>query len=776
MERFKINRNGPKMDYYDVISLTDDFRTIEQVDETHIRIYNDQKRHHLALGQTIYFRKRSGTPSQLYKDWGTYAMSPVTVTEIESEFSVITTIPNQDKIYHIIDINAESNAITLDDSACYLPEDFEERYGADTPVGVVANLNRGIIEVSTDEGTTMVNDIVKIGDFFPVYRHNPEYRQGEYVFDKYYDRDFINPYSYGLSAFTSGVLSDVKGELFENAIISRYTYNMVEEHICLPSDPREAFKKHHSGLFGGAEHGVEFSAATKVREKQDDPYWLVSTEDPNVVGYEKIEKPEWLISLDACDDYYVFQDTIDRLGGTQVDVVPEDPDITDDDPDLIYTAVIKEECYFGEKYVTTAYTYYQKAEQYVYDFDIIGLMALSFDLDNNPYFYNVTEEYQVDDDDEMMPVYRMYNSVDIVRSMMYYEIPANLPVNEEYNLLQQNTIEDLFSSEVKSKIIPDFIDMEKFMFEPALDGSGDIMANELVFNLHFRFRNIYYTKVDNPTPLVFNTAEEVNFDPVGDYSQGFTEFAYAMKQGGTPIPKYAMYNHEYYELHYDKSWSTNDNVGWNNLSVTGSSDVLGVLNFNDDDVNYQKMKLKKSFIRLSFYDTNNPLTQRLLYYSTIFLDSGEYFGKFVRNRATNKYFGVFTDDVDEEKRLGTRVTVKDKYNSEKSSEGFYLYLFGNEFDKSGEAKDVYMKVEFNHAGYGRTLPMTKPYGNGSRVDSSGIPLSGYFSSLFIKLRAKYKPYGDCNYIYFVDEPNENAIIIDTATRTITFNLFEVKIR
>lgn len=748
MERFKINRNGPKMDYDDIVSLGDDFRTIEQVDETHIRIYNDQERHHLALGQTIYFRKRSGTPSQLYKDWGSYTLTPVTVTEVESEFSVITTIPNQDKIYNIVGIDPETNAITLDDNACFLPEDFEERYAIDNPVGIFARLNRGTIEVPGEEEgeITVVDDIVSIGHFFPVYRHSPEYREGAYVFDKYYDRDFINPYSYGLSAITNDVMSDVKGELFEKAILSRYTYNLVEEHICLPSDPREAFKKHHGGLFGGPEPGGE-----SIDE----------------------EKPEWLIRLDACDDYYVFQDTIDSLGGTQVEAVPEDPDITADDPDLIYTAVIKEECYFGEKYVTTAYTYYQKAEQYVYDFGVISLMALSFDLDNNPYFYNVTEEY-TDDEEDMMPVYRLYNSVDIVRNMMYYEIPTNLPVNEEYNLLQQNTIEDLFSSEIKAKIIPDFIDMEKFMFEPALDGSGDIMANELVFNLHFRFRNIYYTKVENPTPTVFQTAVEVDFDPMSNRDD-FTKFAYNRHRAGNPVPKYAMYRNEYYEMHYEDSWSTNDDAGWYNESVTGSSDVLGVLNFNDDDVNYQKMKLKKSFIRLSFYDSSNPLTQRLLYYSTIFLDSGEYFGKFVKNRATNKYFGVFTDDVDEEKRLGTRVTVKDKYNSEKSSEGFYLYLFGSEFDKSGEAKDVYMKVEFNHAGYGRTIPMTKPYGNGTKVNQYGIPFSGYFGSLFIKLRAKYKPYGDCNYIYFVDEPNENAIIIDTATRTITFNLFEVKI-
>ena len=47
-------------------------------------------------------------------------------------------------------------------------------------------------------------------------------------------------------------------------------------------------------------------------------------------------------------------------------------------------------------------------------------------------------------------------------------------------------------------------------------------------------------------------------------------------------------------------------------------------------------------------------------------------------------------------------------NAMASSEGFNLYLFGDDAEKTDEGKPyrtIYMKVEFNHAGNGKTIPM-----------------------------------------------------------------------
>ena len=59
------------------------------------------------------------------------------------------------------------------------------------------------------------------------------------------------------------------------------------------------------------------------------------------------------------------------------------------------------------------------------------------------------------------------------------------------------------------------------------------------------------------------------------------------------------------------------------------------------------------------------------------------------------------------------MTVENKWLSNRTSEGFYLYLFPDGlFDENGDAntgRTIYMKAEFNHAGYGRTIPMMAPY-------------------------------------------------------------------
>lgn len=220
------------------------------------------------------------------------------------------------------------------------------------------------------------------------------------------------------------------------------------------------------------------------------------------------------------------------------------------------------------------------------------------------------------------------------------------------------------------------------------------------------------------------------------------------------------------------------------------SDLLSYLGFTNDDVKYQKSKLKKSFLRISFYDSDNIGNQNLLHTATIFLDSGELFAKYIKNIDTDDTYivkgdfkdrenniqyskgeiieskvyrklgsdyqkncivngelmaivgassipvadsttvynkcgirvnrepmreNVITDDelsnnVNELERLrlSSQIKVCDKYSSKRSSEGFYFYTYKNN-DNGVFPSDIYMRVEFNHAGYGRTIPFMMPY-------------------------------------------------------------------
>lgn len=186
------------------------------------------------------------------------------------------------------------------------------------------------------------------------------------------------------------------------------------------------------------------------------------------------------------------------------------------------------------------------------------------------------------------------------------------------------------------------------------------------------------------------------------------------------------------------------------------SDLLSYLGFSDSDVRYQKSRLKKSFLRLSFFDSTNPANQNMLAYSTIFMNSGDYFNKYVRFMEEKPYLKiVYKDENDEETnplftfdgnlkgvrvdrepydkevdkvenyRMSSQFVVTDKYNSTASSEGFYLYLFrdllaGLDEEQLADGLDIYMKVEFNHAGYGRTIPFMMPYWDFKKTGRRGI--------------------------------------------------------
>ena len=221
------------------------------------------------------------------------------------------------------------------------------------------------------------------------------------------------------------------------------------------------------------------------------------------------------------------------------------------------------------------------------------------------------------------------------------------------------------------------------------------------------------------------------------------------------------------------------------------SDLLSYLGFDDDDVKYQKSKLKKSFLRISFYDSDNIANQNLLHTATIFLDSGELFAKYIKNIETEDEYKAtktiiaqknpeisfkagsiltsseyeklddenrikcvisgellaanggsssdkegytmydkvgmsvnrepmrkraldksldFGDDIDELERLrmSSQIVVTDKNSSKRSSEGFYFYTYKSN-DNGVYPSDIYMRVEFNHAGYGRVIPFMMPY-------------------------------------------------------------------
>jgi hypothetical protein len=203
------------------------------------------------------------------------------------------------------------------------------------------------------------------------------------------------------------------------------------------------------------------------------------------------------------------------------------------------------------------------------------------------------------------------------------------------------------------------------------------------------------------------------------------------------------------------------------------------LNFTDDDVYYRKQKIAKSFLRLSFYDSKDPMTQQLLFYSTVFLDGGDLYGKYVKNvlkKIENPELSLVKNKTLGVNNLTASFNISDRYNRNTSSEGFYLYMFPDGI-MNGSEREIYMKAEFNHAGYGYTIPLMRPT-TGTTVLSFGkIPtslidpddgdLKQYYNSVYIPVRIKYDT-ALKDFVYYF------PIVERTGTK-LKFNLYEPKL-
>lgn len=341
-------------------------------------------------------------------------------------------------------------------------------------------------------------------------------------------------------------------------------------------------------------------------------------------------------------------------------------------------------------------------------------------------------------DDRFSPNGMPQTEIGVFKKTNYWNVPIGFVQNTDYiHLYQEERNNTLFVEKIKKSVIPPVINMERVKYAPIIRDEKEIsIVCGITFNLHFRER--------------------------------------------------------------DDNWNIVKNEGWCTCNPTAiknknfeKSDSLYYLGFNDSDAQYQKMKLKKSFIRLSFYSSNDPLSQSLLYYSTIFLDSGYLFGQFNKKRTeligkgkiwspneAPKYVLEAASENSSDIRIDSQITIHNEFDTTKSSEGFNLYLFADDCEIVDDDKDfrtIYMKVEFNHAGYGKTVPfIVWP----NKVGDDDLTIDKYFESVYIPLRIQH--INDKYYYYFdVDDKSHPLwpyVQCDKDAKSIIFNLFEPKLK
>ena len=188
-----------------------------------------------------------------------------------------------------------------------------------------------------------------------------------------------------------------------------------------------------------------------------------------------------------------------------------------------------------------------------------------------------------------------------------------LQSNFALDMTQDLVSDEMFFEKIKADVLPKITDYEKIVIYPAIytgthDGVDEVsLADEIEINLHFR-RRWHYEDVGSQNYHRMIADGWLTNDTY-DWTTGQTFDAEGRDFKGDPFDP----------TDYDER-----------------SDLVGYLGFDDNDIYYQKSKVKKSFLRLLYYDSKDVLNKNLLTYSTSFLDSGKLFSKYslIRNNAS----------------------------------------------------------------------------------------------------------------------------------------------
>lgn len=390
--------------------------------------------------------------------------------------------------------------------------------------------------------------------------------------------------------------------------------------------------------------------------------------------------------------------------------------------------------------------------------------------------------------------FNLFSSLKLFCNVGYISIKLPIISKSGGDPIQSDIVNSKFFDKEREKAINPIIDMEKDIYYPKYINSDNGLYNgsytdfnpisEIRVNLHFRTRNLDTWKIDESSNWFIT-----DYYPYND------------------IIKDIILNQDKKEL----------------KALMEASDLVGLLGFTNNDVYYQKSKIGKSFLRFSYYDSIDPQNQTLLATSTVFMDEHSLFKKYIDNsrKNVNIYKTIsetspttfidkitvkseFVDEkkksskattcdnkiitIDENKRLGSRLIISNKYNTDTSSEGFYIYMF-KEYSKNLHPRQIFMKVDFNHAGVGLSLPFIKPMSwekkkvgdNEELTPKEPLGLDSEELKYGILLEQKYAQDYIPLYAVYDFKNKEYAYVFDKRYVTVedgiaSLNLFELKIK
>lgn len=186
-----------------------------------------------------------------------------------------------------------------------------------------------------------------------------------------------------------------------------------------------------------------------------------------------------------------------------------------------------------------------------------------------------------------------------------------------------------------------------------------------------------------------------------------------------------------------------------NLSFL-SGNKYGNIGFTDNDIKFRKNNFKQSFLRLSFYDSPNPLEQQLVSFVTLypyltpldFLPNGD-----VKPANQIPIAFVLTDTIP---------------NKKTNTEGFGLYNYRS--DVFNQPKELFMKASFNNAKTGKSTNLM--------IENTAYNID----QLVNKLYTKYTLIKDTDkYYYTIDPTYKTPTNVSYVGNTAIINLYEIQV-
>jgi len=137
--------------------------------------------------------------------------------------------------------------------------------------------------------------------------------------------------------------------------------------------------------------------------------------------------------------------------------------------------------------------------------------------------------------------------------------------------------------------------------------------------------------------------------------------------------------------------------------LTGSTSY-GAIGFDNDDIKYERNNFLQTFLYLAFYDTDNPMNQRLVSYVTLFSEITQ--DNLLPDNASQVIAYGSVIGLPGQPKRATDIPLQfvlssPIFNPRGFGEGYHLYDYKDELD-IGQWKYLYMKASFKNAKTGKT--------------------------------------------------------------------------